>query len=100
MPSTSPAEMFGIVLIEAMACRKPVISTALPTGVREVNERNVTGLEVPPGDTVALRQAMERLAGDATLRQRLGEAGRARVEQRFTLKQMVDEHLALYAGII
>ena len=99
LPSISPAEMFGIVLIEAMASGKAVISTALPTGVREVNERNVTGLEVAPGDPMALRRAMERLAGDSEFRQQLGAAGRARVEQRFTLKQMVDEHLALYAAI-
>jgi len=95
LPSTSPAEMFGVVLLEAMACAKPVISTALPTGVREVNLAGVTGLEVPPGDPVALRVAMQRLAADASLRQRLGAAGRARVEQHFTLERMIEAHLAL-----
>jgi len=96
LPSTSTAEMFGIVLLEAMASARPVITTALPTGVREVNQRDVTGLEVPPGDPVALRQAMRRLADDPDLRRQLGSAGRRRVEERFTLRLMVQHHLALY----
>jgi glycosyltransferase involved in cell wall biosynthesis len=99
LPSTTPAEMFGIALVEAMACAKPVISTSLPTGVREVNAADVTGLEVTPGDHVALRAAMERLASDGELRQRMGAAARARVEERFTLRHMVDAHLRVYADL-
>ncbi len=99
LPSTSPAEMFGISLIEAMACGKPVISTALTTGVREVNEAELTGLVVPPGDEVALRTAMERLVGDEALRKRLGEAARQRVEERFTLSRMIEAHLELCSRI-
>jgi len=95
LPSTTPAEMFGVVLLEAMACGKPVITTALSTGVTEVSQRDVTGLEVPPGDHEALRAAMLRLAGDAALRRRLGTAGRERVLANFTLKGMIDRHLAL-----
>src|SRR3970282_82989 len=37
LPSTTPAEMFGMVLLEAMACAKTVVTTALSTGVREIN---------------------------------------------------------------
>jgi len=96
LPSLTAAEMFGIVLLEAMALEKPVITTALETGVREVNRAGETGLEVPVGDAAALRVAMERLAGDAALRQRFGGAGRRRVEERFTLERMIEGHLALY----
>ena len=99
LPSTTPAEMFGVVLIEAMACGKPIISTALPTGVREVNAPGVTGLEVPPGDAPALRAAMQRLASDVELRRAMGSAARVRVEERFTLQRMVDTHLVLYSEI-
>ena len=95
LPSTTPAEMFGVTLLEGMACARAVVSTALSTGVREVNLAGVTGLEAPPGDAEALRAAMQRLANDATLRSRLGVAGRAHVERHFTLAQMLDAHLAL-----
>ncbi len=95
LPSNTPAEMFGVAMVEAMACGKPVISTSLPTGVREVNLAGVTGLEVPPNDSGALRAAMLELSGDEGLRSRLGAAGRARVEARFSLKAMISAHLAL-----
>ena len=95
LPSTTPAEMFGVTMVEAMACGKPVISTAVPSGMREVNVADVTGLEVAPADDRALRLAMERLVGDAALREQLGAAGRRRVEERFTLEAMVAAHLDL-----
>jgi glycosyltransferase involved in cell wall biosynthesis len=99
LPSTTPAEMFGVTLLEAMACAKPVVSTALPTGVSEVNLAEVTGLQVPPGDVEALRQAMLRLAGDADLRRTLGEAGRCRVQEHFGLDRMIEAHLDLCAEL-
>lgn len=95
LPSTTPAEMFGISLLEAMACGRPLITTDLSTGVREVNEHNVTGLVVPAGDATALRAAMERLAGNPQLRERFGTLARRRVLERFTLEQMVAKHLEL-----
>ena len=64
-------------------------------GVREVNLAGVTGLEVPPDDSEALRAAMLQLSGDEGLRNRLGAAGRARVEERFSLEAMIAAHLAL-----
>ncbi len=95
LPSTTPAEMFGVSMIEAMACGKPVISTDLPTGVRDVNIDGVTGIRVPPGEAPALRAAMERLDADGQLRNSLGEAGRRRVEERFTVQRMVAAHIEL-----
>lgn len=95
LPSVSTAEMFGISMLEAMACARPLISTDLPTGVREVNEAGVTGLRVPPGDVQALRAAMMRLAEDPEFRATLGAAGRRRVEERFTLERMIDAHMGL-----
>jgi glycosyltransferase involved in cell wall biosynthesis len=100
LPSTTPAEMFGISTVEAMACALPVITTALTTGVREVSEPEVTGLVVPPGNVERLRAAMQQLHGDAELRARMGEAARRRVEERFTITQMVDAHLKLCEEVV
>ena len=81
LPSVTVEEMFGLVVIEAMAASRPVVTTALPSGVREVNVSDETGLEVPLRDVEALAQALDKLAHDAGLRARMGEAGRLRAER-------------------
>ncbi len=96
LPSVSVEEMFGMVLLEAMAAGRPVITTAVPSGVREVNVAGETGLEVPIRDPRALADAMRLLAADPGLREKLGSAGRARVRQRFTVARMTEAHLELY----
>ncbi|MEA2339508.1 MAG: hypothetical protein QOE82_3515 [Thermoanaerobaculia bacterium] len=70
-------EGFGIVFLEAMASSLPIIATR----VAAVPEVVTDGLLVDLGDEAALTQSIERLLGDATLRERLGNAGRARVDQ-------------------
>lgn len=96
LPSTVRSEAFGIVLLEAMASRVPVISTALGTGTDWVNRDGETGLVVAAGDAVALAAAFERLSRDSELCDRLGRAGRARVEAEFTSSRMVERTLAVY----
>ena len=96
LPSTNRAEMFGIVQLEAMACRCPVICTELGTGTSYVNQDGVTGLVVPPNDPPALASAINRLLADADLRAQMGAAGRQRVETEFTNAVMVDRMLAFY----
>ena len=100
LPSVTVEEMFGLVVLEAMAARRPVVTTAVPSAVREVNVPGVTGLEVPLRDVPALAQALETLSRDAALRQRMGEAGRQRVLERFTQAAMADQHVKLYERIL
>lgn len=79
LPSRLEAQ--PMVLLEAMAARLPVISTAVD-GVPDLLEDGVEGLLVPPGQPVRLAEAMGRLWDDETLRERLSVAARARVEAR------------------
>jgi glycosyltransferase involved in cell wall biosynthesis len=99
LPSVTVEEMFGLVVLEAMAAGRPVITTALPSAVREVNVPGTTGLEVPLRDVAALAQALETLSHDPALRRRLGQAGQRRVVEHFTQAVMAERHVALYERI-
>ena len=100
LPSVTRAEAFGMVQLEAMACGKPVVSTSVPSGVPWVNQHEVTGLVVPPGDVVALATALRTLFADSTLRERFGAAGRRRVAQEFTSARMAERSVALYREVL
>jgi phosphatidylinositol alpha-mannosyltransferase len=78
----SPAtgrESFGIVLVEAMAAGLPVVASDIP-GYREVVRAGVDGLLVPPGDPVALAEAVGRVLRDSDLARTLSSAARERAE--------------------
>lgn len=66
------------VVLEAMAMELPVVSTR-HSGIPEAVEDGESGLLVPPGDTIALTEALSRLLDDPDLRRRLGRRGRQRV---------------------
>jgi glycosyltransferase involved in cell wall biosynthesis len=88
-------EAFGFVIAEAMACRKPVIGTSVG-GIPEVVGDGTAGFLVPPRQPAAAAQRILQLLGDASLRRRMGDAGRARVEELFDLRRTVAELIALY----
>lgn len=77
------SEAFGLVQLEAMVYGKPVINTALPTGVPHVSLDGETGLTVPPESETALAKAMQTLVSDADLRSKYGAAAKKRVETVF-----------------
>jgi glycosyltransferase involved in cell wall biosynthesis len=75
----SRREGYGVVAREAMAHGRPVVASAVG-GLVDAVEAGVTGLLVPPGDTAALRAAIEELLADPARCGRLGAAGRRYVE--------------------
>lgn len=87
MPSGQ--EGFGIVFLEAMRFAKPCIGGDAG-GTPEVIEDGRTGFLVPYGDVDRLVTALDSLLADADLRRTLGEAGRARLLERFTFDRFRD----------
>jgi len=79
-----PSRFEGLPMsvIEAMLAGLPVVACDV-RGPAEQVVHGVTGLLVPPGDADALAAALQRLAGDAELRRRMGEAGRTRAMERY-----------------
>ncbi|HEY2804711.1 MAG TPA: glycosyltransferase [Gemmatimonadales bacterium] len=96
LPSVSSAEAFGMVLLEAMACGKPLVTTALPTGVSAVNREGETGLVVRPGDVGELREALQALLADDARAEAMGAKGRSVQETEYTAELMGQRYLALY----
>ncbi len=97
-PSTSGAEAFGLVAVEAMACGIPVVASALP-GVRTVVDNEVTGYLIPPKDVFALTARLQCLLEHPELRSRLGQAGRERVLARYTWSRHMDSLMSLYERV-
>jgi len=83
------------VILEAMACGKPAVATSVG-GCAELIADGQTGFLAPPNDEQALAERILRLLRDATLRRRLGSAGRQRVEREFSIARMVGTNEALY----
>ncbi len=83
LPSVA-AEAFSRAVLEAMACGKPVVATAVG-GVSEAVEEGRTGFLVPPGEPAALADRLRRLTQNVELRRRMGRLGRQRVERCFGL---------------
>jgi glycosyltransferase involved in cell wall biosynthesis len=91
----SRREGLARALPQALAAGKPVVALALD-GAPEVCREGETGFLLQPGDQPALIARLAQLASDATLRQRLGQAGRESVRREFTVERMVDDLHALY----
>lgn len=88
-------EGFGLSVVEAMMMGKTVV--AFDTGpMKEVIEHARTGWLIPSRDVVALSQAIHLFLSDANLRQRIGQAARKSVSERFILDRMVEQYVTVY----
>ncbi len=89
-------DVLPTVILEAMAAAKPVVSTRL-AAVPEIVEDGVTGFLSRPNDAADFTDSFVRLAGDAALRLRLGEAGRSRLAARFSAAEASRHLQTLFA---
>ena len=88
VPSTE-AEPFGLVAIEAMLEKKPVVASN-HGGLTEIVVNNLTGFLVEPHNNKDLAKAILQLAKDPELRQVYGEAGYTRAREKFSLENYID----------
>ena len=100
LPSIARSEAFGLVQLEAMAAGKPVVNTAIASGVPYVSVDGLTGITVAPRDPPALASAVNRLLDDPVLSSRYGAAGRSRVETHFSAHEMVRQTVDLYREVL
>lgn len=92
-------EPFGLVLIEAMACGRPVVATAAG-GVLDIVEDGITGLLVPPGDVESTARAAIRILSAPDLAGSMGRMGRRRAEREFSLATCVGRVETVYRAIL
>lgn len=100
LPSTQASEAFGLVQLEAMACRRPIISTRLESGVSWVNRHGESGLVIEPNDSSALSRSIRQLIADPECCRRMGENGFARVQREFDRSLMGERLYAIYQEVM
>ncbi|HJV24482.1 MAG TPA: TIGR03087 family PEP-CTERM/XrtA system glycosyltransferase [Aromatoleum sp.] len=95
----SRAEGISNTVLEAMASGLPVVATQVG-GNPELVVEGETGALVPPADSAALAEALERYVLDPVLARQQGAAGRQRVEQEFSIDGMVAAYAGLYESLL
>lgn len=95
---TSDAEALPLIILEAMAGARPVVASDVG-GVRDAVVEGETGFLLAADDSEGYTAALLALAGDPDLAGRLGEAGRRRQQERFTVDGMVDAHCELFEEV-
>jgi glycosyltransferase involved in cell wall biosynthesis len=95
----SHLEGLGTSLLDAMAMARPVVATRVG-GIPEMVEDGVNGRLVPPRDPAALAGALIELIHRPDERKRMGEAGRARMLEKFSAETMVTATESLYLKIL
>ena len=98
LPS-SPPESFGMVLIEAMACAKPVVASNIP-GVRSVVDDGIDGLLINPRDVNDITEKIQDLLNSPQKRDEMGLKGRKKVEEKYTISITTKNLENVYLSIV
>ncbi len=93
------ADTFPTVILEALACGVPVVTTATG-GIPEQIAHGETGFITPPGDSRALAAAAAKIIADRPLREQLAKAARLSAESRFDRRRMIQEYVSLYGELL
>jgi glycosyltransferase involved in cell wall biosynthesis len=96
---SSHTEGMPSVLLEAMSARTAVAATRVG-GTGELVVEGSTGLMMPPNDSNALAEAMQKILSNDNLRRTMGENGRQRVQQSFSLEAQVEAYWELFRRLI
>ncbi|MCI4371790.1 MAG: glycosyltransferase family 4 protein, partial [Thermoplasmata archaeon] len=99
LPSVSRLEAFGIVALEAMATAKPVIVADIP-GVREMIEDGREGVLADPVNPHDLGEKIRNLIADPDRRRAMGQRGREKVLESFSIERVTDQIEAVYRAIL
>jgi glycosyltransferase involved in cell wall biosynthesis len=97
--SVSNNESFGVAIIEASACSKPVIVSNVG-GLPEVVEDGISGLIVPSKNPQKTAEAIEKLILDENLRIKLGKQGRSRVKKLYNWENNLKQMLTIYEDVL
>jgi len=100
LPSISPAEAFGQILIEASFFRKPMVTTELGTGTSYVNINNHTGFVIEPKNARVLSEKCNQLFENNSLIQEFGENARKRYLDNFTEEIQGPKYIEVYDKIL
>lgn len=100
LPSHQRSEAFGMSLVEAAMFSKPMVSCEIGTGTTFINTHMETGLIVPPGDPIALAEALNRLLDEPDLSARLGRKARERYESLFSASALGIAYAELYREVV
>lgn len=95
LASTDKSEAFGIVLLEAMACGKPLIASNLK-GVRAVVDQGINGLLVEPKNSIDIANKINYLVENPSIARSFGERGVASVEEKYRWSKIVTKLVDVY----
>ena len=92
-------EPFGIAILEAMACQKPVIASN-KGGPAEIVKDAETGFLVNPKDVKLVAERIIQLIKDEKLRKKMGEKARRTVVEKYSLEKISEKYYRLYCSLI
>ncbi len=101
LSSIMKTEAYAIVQVEAMSAGKPIVATNIEgSGVAWVNKHGVSGLNVPPKNSKAIAEAVQKICSDEETYQKFCDGAKDRFRRHFTMSQMFEDLLKFYKQVL